>query len=64
MIHITGGRLSGAHKNPPYQIDDIVEYDPEEDTIIPVGHMIETRAFHAVSVVQAADYLQWCIDQL
>ena len=56
MIHITGGRLSDA----PYQIDDIVEYDPEEDTIIPVGHMIETRAFHAVSVVQAADYLQWC----
>ena len=25
-----------------------------------VGHMTEARDFHAVSVVQADDYLQWC----
>ena len=40
--------------------DDILEYVPEEDTIIPVGKMIETRYNHAVSVVPAEDYLQWC----
>merc|ERR1711971_875392 len=40
--------------------DDILEYVPEEDTIIPVGNMIETRYNHAVSVVPAEDYLQWC----
>ena len=40
--------------------DDILEYDPEEDIIIPVGHMIQARWNHAVSVVPAEDYLQWC----
>ena len=40
--------------------DDILEYDPEEDTITSVGHMIQARGSHAISVVSAADYLQWC----
>ena len=40
--------------------DDILEYDPEEDTITSVGHMIQARVYHAISVVSAADYLQWC----
>ena len=40
--------------------DDILEYDPEEDTITSVGHMIQARDRHAISVVSAADYLQWC----
>ena len=40
--------------------DDILEYHPEEDTLIPVGHMTKARGEHAVSVVQARDYLQWC----
>ena len=40
--------------------DDILEYDPEEDIIIPVGHMIQARWDHAVSVVPEEDYLQWC----
>ena len=40
--------------------DDILEYDPEEDTMITVGHMTQARAQHAVSVIQAEDYLQWC----
>ena len=40
--------------------DDILQYDPEEDTITSVGHMIQARGSHAISVVSAADYLQWC----
>ena len=40
--------------------DDILEYHPEEDTITTVGHMIQARESHAVSVVQADDFLQWC----
>ena len=40
--------------------DDIIEYHPEEDTMTPVGHMTEARYSHAVSVVKADDYLQWC----
>ena len=40
--------------------NDILEYQPEEDTITTVGHMIQTRSQHAVSVVQADDFLQWC----
>ena len=40
--------------------DDILEYDPEEDSIIPVGQMTQPRVYHAVSVVQAQDYAMWC----
>ena len=40
--------------------DDILEYDPEEDTITTVGHMTQARGYHAISVVSPADYLQWC----
>ena len=40
--------------------DDIVEYDPEKDTITTVGHMIKARGFHAVSVVDASEYTKWC----
>ena len=40
--------------------DDIIEYHPEEDTMTPVGHMTAARYKHAVSVVKADDYLQWC----
>ena len=40
--------------------DEILEYNPEDDTITTVGHMTEARGGHAVSVVQAEDYLQWC----
>ena len=40
--------------------DDILEYDPEEDSMVPVGQMTQTRAWHALSVVQAQDYAQWC----
>ena len=65
MIHqytiIPGGYGddSGDQYNGHY-FDDILEYDPEEDTMTIVGHMTEARAYHAVSVVPAEDYLQWC----
>ena len=36
--------------------DDILKYDPEEDTITSVGHMTQARAGHAISVVSAKDY--------
>jgi len=40
--------------------DDILEYDPEEDTITSVGHMIQAKESHAISVVEAAEYTKWC----
>ena len=40
--------------------DDILEYDPEGDTMTTVGHMTRPRSMHAISVVQAADYLPGC----
>ena len=54
-IIIAGGQDSDLDSH-----DDILEYDPEEDTITTVGHMIQARVDHAISVVPAADYLQWC----
>ena len=36
--------------------DDILEYEPEEDAILSVGHMLRPRCWHAVSVVQVQDY--------
>ena len=32
--------------------DDILEYEPEEDVILSVGHMLLVRCWHAVSVVR------------
>ena len=40
--------------------DDILEYDPVEDSILSLGHMTQTREDHAVSVVQVQDYSMWC----
>ena len=51
--------IAGGEDNSGYH-DDILEFDPEEDTITTVGHMIQARYYHAISVVSAADYLQWC----
>ena len=52
---IAGGRDYDGHYH-----DEILEYDQEEDTITSVGHMTQARSAHAISVVWAADYLQWC----
>ena len=40
--------------------DDILEYDPEEDSIVPLGQMTQARYFHAISVVPTKDYSKWC----
>ena len=41
--------------------DDILEYDPEKDSIVPVGQKLKARAYHAVSVVKVQDYAKWCL---
>ena len=40
--------------------DDILKYDPGEDSIVPLGKMTQARYFHAISVVQTQDYSNWC----
>ena len=40
--------------------DDILEYDPGKDAIVPLGQMTQARYFHAISVVQTQDYSNWC----
>ena len=41
-------------------LDDILELNQVENTIVPLGHMTEARNKHAISVVQIMDYEQWC----
>ena len=64
MIHqytlIIPGGYNYNNDGDDFYYDDILEYDPEEDTMTIVGHMTQGRAFHAVSVVAAEDYLPWC----
>ena len=43
-----------------YMLDDILEFNPVENTIVPLGHMTEARSQHAISVVKIKDYAQWC----
>ena len=50
---ITGGYDGDSH-------DDILEFVPNKDVFSSVGQMIQARAWHAVSVVQTKDYIQWC----
>ena len=56
--------IAGGHKTDEgpngHLYDDIVEYNPEEDTMTTVGHMIQTRAFQAISVVEVTNYANWC----
>ena len=56
IIYITGGYSSVNGNN----YADILEYDPEEDTMTIVGHMTQGRSSHALSVVRVEDYLPWC----
>ena len=51
--------IAGGYYNSQYY-DDVLKYYPEEDTILSVGHMLQARTWHAVSVVQVQDYSQWC----
>ena len=53
--HIIAGGIYDRNSS-----DDILEYIHNEDTIVSIGHMIQAREDHAVSVVQAKDYFKWC----
>jgi len=52
-ILIFGGRDGRVY-------DDILEYNPNEDSMVVVGHLTQARGYHAVSVVQAQDFSVWC----
>jgi len=53
--------IFGGHCDSDYDFfDDILEYNPEEDSMVPVGQMTEARSKHAISVVQAQDFTNWC----
>ena len=59
---MTGTYLGGRGVYNYY--DDILEYEPEEDSILLVGRMTQARVYHAVSVVEAQDYVPWCLRSL
>ena len=40
--------------------DNILEYDPKEDSVATVSQMTQARAWHAITVVNTEDYDQWC----
>ena len=50
----TAGGYDGDYRN------DILDFDPKEDSMVTVGQMTLSRHFLAVSVVQAEDFLLWC----
>ena len=39
---------------------EYIQYNVEEDAIVTVGQMLEARDHHAISVVKAEDFSQWC----
>ena len=43
-----------------YYSDNILEYDPKEDSQVTVGHMTRARAWQAISVVNTEHYDKWC----
>ena len=52
-IIIAGGDGNGYR-------DDILEDNPDDDSMVGVGRMTQARASHAVSVAQAQDDTKWC----
>ena len=58
VIDYTGGSDWDTANGRTY--DDILEYDPEEDSITTVGQMTQARVEHAVTVVEASKYTLWC----
>ena len=41
--------------------DTILEYDITKDKYQEIGHMLEPRHAHAISVVQYSDFAPWCL---
>ena len=56
-IIIAGGYDYDGDRN---SYDDILEYNPDEDSMVVVGRMSQARYYHAVSVVQVQDFSVWC----
>ena len=56
-IIIAGGQYYDGQSQ---YYDDILEFNPLENTFVPLGHMTQARGQHAISVVQVMDYTQWC----
>ena len=52
------GDVGGGDYDVTY--DAILEFKPEDDTIVTLGHMTQPRYAHAISVVQTQDYSNWC----
>ena len=52
--------IAGGYDNDGYSYDDILEYNPKEDSMVTVGQMSQARCLHSVSVVQAQDFSVWC----
>jgi len=52
--------IFGGYEGGNNYYDDILEFKPDEDTIVPLGHMTQVRAGHAISVVQTKDFSNWC----
>ena len=52
--------IAGGYGYDGYYSEEILEYDPEEDSLVTVGQMTQARAWHAITVVQTEEYDQWC----
>ena len=57
---IAGGYYEDPDDWHLYNSDEILEYDPVEDSFRTVGKMIGGRSYHALSVVKVQDYAPWC----
>ena len=51
-----GNKFDGEQKTS----DIILEYDITGDSYKEIGHMLDKRFSHAVSVVQYSDFSHWC----
>ena len=57
LTHVKGGGTAGS---PLHSVDTILEYDITRDEYQEIGHMLEPRNSHAISVVQYSDLAPWC----
>ena len=60
LFHFLGGHVNT--KEQYLETDEILEYNFLEDSYREIGHMLESRYFHAVNVVLYSDFSLWCLD--
>lgn len=58
LTHVKGGTKAGSISD---TVDTILEYDITRDEYQEIGHMLEPRNSHAISVVQYSDFAPWCL---